>query len=505
MHALVALFLAISILELTIWFPALWDSRKLITWFVVSLLTPLSIGLLTIRPSLATLMIAFFSVYRVINLFRLIRNRVHIDHLYKSSNVSAMSLMGIQFIVITLLMLSDRYSISGAIWLYVVGVFQLVAAVIVISSTIRHLRTTKPIIITKSYSDKELPTVTVAIPARNETSNLSDCLNSLISSNYPKLEILVLDDCSQDRRTPEIIKDFALRGVRFIAGKIPPEKWLAKNYAYKQLVDESSGELIIFCGVDTRFEPSTIRSLVELSLIKNKQMISLIPTNNFSKISGLWQFLVQPSRYAWELTLPRRLLNRPAVLSTCWMIRRSLLLSSGGFEAVTNTISPESYFARRAISANDGYSFMQANSSIFLASVKSISDQKDTAIRTRYPQLHKRPEVAGIVTTVEFATLILPIFMVGIGIAVSNPAVIVIASISTCLQQYAYGRVIDLTYRKNIVSGYFALPLAALFDLYLLNVSMIRYEFGEVIWKDRNVCIPIMDVRNGATKNRSLI
>ena len=142
------------------------------------------------------------------------------------------------------------------------------------------------------------------------------------------------------------------------------EKWLAKNYAYKQLVDESSGELIVFCGVDTRFEPSTIRTLVELSLQKNKNMISLIPVNKLDKRFSTWNLLVQPSRYAWELALPRRFIKRPPVLSTCWMIRKDLLLSSGGFEAVANSISPESYFARQSIRANDGYSFMQTNSNL---------------------------------------------------------------------------------------------------------------------------------------------
>lgn len=503
MQALIALFFAISILELTIWFPALWSYRKYLAVFVLILLSLLSFGFVILQPSLATILIFVFSFYRGVNLFRLITNRIHIDHLYKASYSSALSLIGLQSIVIILVLINAKYLLSETAWLYAIVVAQVITGIIVFTSTNRHLKTTIPLKVTKSFSDRELPTVTVAIPARNETTNLSDCLNSLISSNYPKLEILVLDDCSQDRRTPEIIKDFALRGVRFIAGKVPPDKWLAKNFAYKQLVDESSGELIIFCGVDTRFEPNTIKTLVELSLIKNKQMISLIPTNNKNKVDGLWQLLVQPSRYAWELALPRRFLNRPAVLSTCWMISRNLLLSSGGFEAVTNTISPESYFARRAIADRDGYSFMQADSVVALSSVKSISDQRDTAVRTRYPQLHKRPEIIGIVTAAEFGALILPMIFVVIGVTVSNPFVVFFALISALLQQYSYGKVVELTYRKHILSGYFALPLAAIFDIYLLNTSMIRYEFGEVIWKDRNVCIPIMDVRDGTTKPRS--
>ena len=35
-------------------------------------------------------------------------------------------------------------------------------------------------------------------------------------------------------------------------------------------------------------------------------------------------------------------------------------------------------------------------------------------------------------------------------------------------------------------------PLLPLVDLWLLNRSMLAYEFGRVEWKDRNICLPVM-------------
>ena len=502
MNALIALFLAVSIFELSIWFPALWDDRKYLAYFCLILLTSVSIAIAVSDLSLGTFLVLVLSFYRIINLLRLIKNRIQIDHLYKVSVNTAISLIGLQFMVLIGLYISNRFTVSNSFWWSAVSIIQLIAGVIVFASLLRHLRTTTPVKITKAFVEKDLPTVTVAIPARNETDDLSDCLNSLVSSNYPKLEILVLDDCSQDRRTPQIIQDFAIQGVRFIAGKVPSDKWLAKNYAYKQLVDESSGEIIMFCGVDTRFEPNTIKTLVELLLQKNKSMVSVIPSNYLNEKLNLWSLLVQPGRYAWELALPRRVLNRPPVLSTCWMIKRSLLLASGGFEAVTNTITPESYFAKQAIKSDD-YSFLQADTSCSLISVKHITDQRITAIRTRYPQLHRRLEVTAVVTILEFSSLVLPTIMMIVGLIISNYVIVEISLISSSLQYYAYGKIVDLTYRKRLIPGYFVLPIAAIFDIYLLNVSMFRYEFGQVMWKDRNICIPIMDVRDGILKPRS--
>ena len=53
--------------------------------------------------------------------------------------------------------------------------------------------------------------------------------------------------------------------------------WLAKNYAYQQLAEAANGELLLFCGVDTRFEPGSLRALVALHLTTKASMISVLP------------------------------------------------------------------------------------------------------------------------------------------------------------------------------------------------------------------------------------
>jgi glycosyltransferase involved in cell wall biosynthesis len=121
------------------------------------------------------------------------------------------------------------------------------------------------------------------------------------------LEILVLDDCSQIKRTSEIIKAYAHDGVRFIDGQAPPEHWLAKNFAYQQLADQANGDLILFCGVDTQFSPDSLRAIVEVMLKKNKSMISFIP-KNIQLGQRFESIILQSLRYAWELALPRRFL-----------------------------------------------------------------------------------------------------------------------------------------------------------------------------------------------------
>jgi glycosyltransferase involved in cell wall biosynthesis len=99
----------------------------------------------------------------------------------------------------------------------------------------------------------KLPSVTLAIPARNETYALAHCLEAALQNDYEKLEIIVLDDCSQDN-TSQLIKSFAHAGVRFIQGDTPAEGWLGKNQACATLLKEGAGEYIIFIGIDTQLE-----------------------------------------------------------------------------------------------------------------------------------------------------------------------------------------------------------------------------------------------------------
>ena len=196
----------------------------------------------------------------------------------------------------------------------------------------------------------------------------------------------MLDDCSQNKHTPEIIRSFAHDGVRFMAGKAPPEQWLAKNYAYQQLAEAANGELLLFCGVDSPFEPDSLSAIVKTLLHKHKTMISIIPRNQLPARWSLLSLLIQPSRYAWELALPRRLLERPPVLSTCWLITRKALEAAGGFAAVSHKGVPESYLARATAAEQDGYSFLQADARLGVTCQKDLDEQRATAIRTRYPQ-----------------------------------------------------------------------------------------------------------------------
>src|SRR5258708_23758653 len=209
-----------------------------------------SVVLVIVGPNAATLLVLLASAYRICNMARLVRSRVDERYLHRTTIRTSAWIIGLQMLLLAIWGFVAWWHVGGyLIWLLVTyGI--LAGSLVLLASTMRHVRTTRaPRLPEPGISDHDLPTLTVAIPARNETDDLEACLTSLVASNYPKLEILVLDDCSQSRRTPEIIRSYAHAGVRFVEGKSPERNWLAKNQAYQQLFEEANGELLLFAGV----------------------------------------------------------------------------------------------------------------------------------------------------------------------------------------------------------------------------------------------------------------
>jgi glycosyltransferase involved in cell wall biosynthesis len=484
------LFALAIVLELIV--PIVWRARKVIAGLCLIITAFASGALLAWRPNVLSSLIVLASAYRVINNVRLVKGRMHTRYLRRTTFRTSLVLSSIQAALIYVWWQWYQTPVAyETLWLCVV-ILQLSVAVVVLASTVRRLKRTRPQLEDKHWADNELPSITIAIPARNETEDLQTCLESIIANDYPKFEVLVLDDCSQNKRTPEIIRSFAHDGVRFLQGDQPSDTWLPKNQAYNQLVREASGEYILFCGADIRFEPNAIRKIVTMVHLKDKDMISILPLRVNGGVED--KALIQAMRYWWELAPPRRLFNRPSVISSAWVARKTALEKAGGFAAVARSIVPEAYFAKRLV-ATDGYSFVRSDTILGVESSKAAKDQRDTAIRVRYPQLHRRPEQVFMTTILEAGLLLMPfvIALFGAIMPLSSWAQL-LAAAAGALHIAAYVCIALATRINTLPFALVAFPAMVAIDLGLLQKSMWQYEFSEVIWKGRNVCIPVMHV-----------
>jgi hypothetical protein len=434
----------------------------------------------------------FFGAYRLINLRRIYKARLTPVRL-RSVTIRAFSWLVAAQTITTVLAWAAYEFHWHRILLDVLMAVQLLCAFVLLRATVHTWRHAAVPQDTPAMTDRELPSVSVLIPARNETTDLELCLQMLITSDYPKLEILVLDDCSINRHTPEVIRSFAHAGVRFISGEVPDEtRWLAKNFAYDRLAKEASGDILLFCGVDAMLMPNSIRRLVGILEARKKNMLSVLPMRKTFNTEG--NSLFQAMRYYWELCLPRGFFKRPPVLSTCWIIRRENLIKMGGFESVSHSVIPEATFAQQAVTT-DTYSFIRSDDDLGVYSNKPSSAQYATSVRVRYPQLHKRLELVAFVTFLEMVLILGPILGLLVASNLQHTMEYVAAwGVSLLFLLVTYGFASVGSRLTNPLYGWALMPAAFVLDMVVLHISLWRYEFGTVDWKGRNVCLPVMQL-----------
>ena len=466
--------------------PYLWNRRRAYIAIPCLLTLAASIKLMLALPWLAGLILLLLTGFRLINLFRIAYGRMHERYLYTSTERTAIWL----FLMHVLLFgyLATPQSISQFLTLNLLVLIQLLTAAVFLTVTLKNISKLRFKMPDTFLTDRELPTVSVAIPARNEPDDRTACLRTVLASDYPKLEVLVYDDWSQGK-TADIIRSFAQNGVRFVKGEEPHTRWLAKNQAYQKLYESASGELVLFCGVDARLGPGSIRSMVNLMYARRKSMLSILPVRSDTSPASA---VIQPTRYWWELSLPRRMFNRPPVLSTCWMIGRQDLKEYGGFAAVSHSILPERYFARKLI-MTDQYSFVRSAGELDVKTTKSFPEQYATAIRTRYPQVRRRPELILLTGLASATFLFLPFCLLFASFVAGTSYFWPV--LAACLMLTAgHLAIVNATDPANSLLAAVTFPVVALTDIATGFISMMQYEFFKVEWKDRNICIPVMHV-----------
>ena len=84
--------------------------------------------------------------------------------------------------------------------------------------------------------EEEAPLVSVLVPARNEEARIAACLEGLARQRHGRLEVIVLDDCSEDR-TGDVARAFEGRvpGLRVLDGESLPPGWVGKPHACARL------------------------------------------------------------------------------------------------------------------------------------------------------------------------------------------------------------------------------------------------------------------------------
>jgi len=178
----------------------------------------------------------------------------------------------------------------------------------------------------------EAALVSVLIPAFNEEKVIVSTVEGILASDYPRLEVIVIDDGSKDH-TAYIVKSHFMREPRVGVISVPNG---GKANALNIGLNNAHGEVVVALDADTHFNPDTIRRLVrwfadpQVGAVAGNAKVG----NRVNMITR-WQAL----EYIVAQNLERRALSAIGVLTVvpgavgAW--RRSVLEELGGFPGDT--------------------------------------------------------------------------------------------------------------------------------------------------------------------------
>ncbi|WP_414629330.1 glycosyltransferase family 2 protein [Bacillus safensis] len=201
----------------------------------------------------------------------------------------------------------------------------------------QHYLTYEKVLPEWTKQGKELPTVSILIPAHNEEVVIRQTLKAMVQLSYPKhlLEIIVINDNSSDG-TGDIVQSFSEQydHVHMIETK-PPFAGKGKSTALNEGLKASTGEVICVYDADNMPEQKAVYHLV-LGLLNDPKAGAVVgkfrvinaAKNLLTKFINIeticFQWMAQGGRWKWFgiATIP----------GTNFAIRRHILEELGGWD-----------------------------------------------------------------------------------------------------------------------------------------------------------------------------
>ena len=204
-----------------------------------------------------------------------------------------------------------------------------------------------------SIAPPRAPLVSVIVPARNEARNIGRCVRSILSSRYPSLELIVVDDHSQDE-TAALAREAANGDSRLRVMSNPPlpNGWFGKQWACATGVHAARGELLLFTDADTEHAPDLLPRAVNALL---REDVGLLTVAGHQETHGFWERLLQPQvfwmllvRYGGTESVSRARRAEDVIANGQFLlVRRTAYETVGGHEAVRDKVAEDLALAQR--------------------------------------------------------------------------------------------------------------------------------------------------------------
>jgi chlorobactene glucosyltransferase len=197
------------------------------------------------------------------------------------------------------------------------------------------------------------PSVTILIPAKDEEQRIAQCLESVLRQDYPRFDIIAINDRSEDR-TGSIMDTIANTDPRLSILHVPhgalPAGWTGKCHALHLAWQQAKGDWIFFVDSDVLLTPSALTMMMTQAAGREYDFLSVLTR---LECYSWWERLILPlaagavsMMYAVSLTNNDAHPTNAFANGQAMLVRRDVYGSVGGHEAVKHLITEDVELAR---------------------------------------------------------------------------------------------------------------------------------------------------------------
>ena len=336
----------------------------------------------------------------------------------------------------------------------------------------------------KALADRD-PGVSVIIPARNEAANLRKLLPSLTGQKLRPLEIIVVDDQSEDG-TAEVARSL---GAKVLSGKALPEGWFGKPWACQQGAEDAKGEVLLFLDADVELEEDALSRLAAETLKKPGAVLSVCPWHRtelpYEQLSVFFNLLMVGGigAFTWKGDEARGI----GLFGQTMWIPSSLYQEIGGHHKVRLTVLENFHLSReleeigveRACYLGRGCISMR----MFPGGMSEMMSSWAKGFSSGAGLTPKRVLLLSSLWLTGLMILTVNLFLLPLGDVISTMTVLGVYILMAVLLAGLFRKIGDFT-RSNAL----LFPLSLLFYQGLFGSSLIRKrQGGTVQWKGRDV------------------
>jgi cellulose synthase/poly-beta-1,6-N-acetylglucosamine synthase-like glycosyltransferase len=372
----------------------------------------------------------------------------------------------------------------------------LLAVAIPFALLVRHRQAIPPL--PDMQNTPEPAALSVVIPARDEAAAIGRAISSLLSQDYPGLEVIAVDDRSSDS-TAEVLRDIARHDARLMVISVTelPAGWLGKNHALSIGAGRATGAWLLFTDADVVFAPRALVRAVAYAERERLDHLTLAPllVARGILLRGFVAFFAYAFVALWGAYLANDPRSRRGVgIGAFNLMRRDAYLAIGGMKPLSLRPDDDIRLGRRLRAFGFRQRVLNGRDAVSVEWYASLGAALSGLEKSLYASAEYRIRDAAISIVFLVATMVWPFvgFVIGVDRVLLGPAAALLLIGLAETHRQAIGPL-----STSALVTVALLPFSALCFAYALARSAVLAERRGVNWRGRVYPLTLLRSQSG--------